>query len=550
MRTLSHISTRLKIVALLIFGVTFLKNSNAQASFIKVCPGNEFDYSNCIVNTPEKGLWVIGSTNSYGSGNYDVYVIKVDSNNEVLWSKTFDWGKNEYGLSAVVTQDNGLAITGYANVSKFTDSGWDCFVLKLDASGHSLWCKSITTPREDYANGITQTGNGDLLIAGSTRSYGKGLNDIYLAKFTHRGILVWTKTLGTPNEDLAYSITAVKNGFTIAGAANGYMPFVAKLDTAGNIVWSKNFTVSGNSTGSFNSIIQTADHGFAATGFIGLSGRGNDVLTIKLLTNGNIEWAKTSGNDGDDKGNGITEDRAGNIISTGYFDYARKGFLQSLNVAKLDHSGNLVWNKTITQEIEASGSSVTCAANGENIAAGLIWQTSNGYLYKPDIYLTSFGGDGSLCGTTATQTAFQNFIPHADNLHFDVSGGGTVINNKVTSYTGGALTNSCSQFSPKGAAENKSTISKIETNTKDFKVLIAPNPVKNNILNLYFNCKAASDLMMQILSADGKLMITHKLTLPAHASNTSVNIASLTPGIYLLKLNNNFVGQTIKFIKE
>ncbi len=550
MKTLSSITTILKIAVLLTCGVVFLQISNAQSSFIKVCTGKEFDYSNCVVNTPDKGLWVIGSTNSYGSGNYDVYVIKVDSNNEMLWSKTFDWGKNEYGLSAVVTQDNGLAVTGYSNDSKFSDSGWDCFVLKLDAAGNSLWCKSVSTPKEDYANGITQTGNGDLLIAGSTHSYGMGLNDIYLAKLTSRGKLLWTKTLGTPNEDLAYSITAVKNGFTIAGAANGYMPFIAKLDTAGNIVWSKNFTVSGSSTGSFNSVIQTADHGFAATGFIGLSSRGNDVLTIKLLPNGKTEWAKTSGNEGDDKGNGITEDNNGNIISTGYFDYARNGFLQSLNIAKVDHSGNLVWNKTITQQIEASGSSVTYAANGEYIAAGLLWQTSDGYLYKPDIYLTSFSGDGNLCGTTATQNAFQNFSPQADDLHFDVSGGGTIINNKVSSYTGGSLTNSCSQFSANNFAENKSTGSKIKAATKGFTVLIAPNPVKNNNLNLYFNSIVACSLLMQISSIDGRLMIAQKITLPAHAWNTSINIASLTPGIYLLKLTNNLVEQTIKFIKE
>ncbi|HRI20268.1 MAG TPA: T9SS type A sorting domain-containing protein [Panacibacter sp.] len=543
----THYIKTVVLLATALFIFQFLK---AQSSFRKVCDGTEFDYGNCVIQTPDNGICIVGSTNSYGSGNYDIYVIRLDSNAQLQWSKTFDWGKNEYGLSATVTSDKGIAITGYSNISKFSDSAWDCFVLKLDARGNAIWCKSIAAPKEDNANGITQNARGDLIIAGSTRSYGKGANDIYLAKLTSAGELLWTKTLGTPYEDIAYSITLTKNGFAIAGAADGFMPFLAKLDTDGNILWNKIITQEGSSIGSFNSVAQTNDNGFVATGFIKTNNRGYDQLIVRMAAAGTVEWGRVSGNEGDDKGNSVVEDKKGNLILTGYYDYARVGFAQSLDVAKINHAGKLLWNKTITEQFEAIGSSIISSAKGGYVATGSVWQTIDGYLYKPDIYLAKFDTEGGICGAAVTQNNMQNFIPYIPSLNFNQSQGGNLISNIVKVYNGGFMQDHCILTTLSQHSEDQLNTDKRKVPSNAINAAIAPNPVKNNDLGIHFNGTNATSLLLNIVSIEGRVMMTKKLNLPAQTWSTNINIAALPAGVYVLKLSDNTVSQTIKFIKD
>ncbi|MEP7317498.1 MAG: T9SS type A sorting domain-containing protein [Panacibacter sp.] len=534
--------------SLLLFVIPLLicQHVYAQYTFRKVNGGNEFDYGNCVLETPDKGLCIIGSTSSFGSGNDDVYIVKLDSSGNMQWSKTFDWGRKEYGLSAVITRDKGIAVTGYCFISFFSDTLWDAFVLKLDSKGNTLWNKTIGGSGQDYGRNIIENLKGELLISGCTRSYGKGLNDIYLTKLTPQGDLVWSKTYGTTGDDIAYSVTATRGGFAFAGASNGFRPFVTKCDSSGNVIWSK--TISGNTValGAFNSIIQTDDNGLALTGYTKTSTRGYDVLNVKLASNGKVEWFAVLGDQGDDKGNSIIQDKRGNYVITGYVDYARRGHSQSLNLIKISRAGVLLWHRTITEQLDAIGNSVIRWNNDGYVVAGAAWQNVGGDLYKPDLYLAQFDTLGIICGTAGSYNSLRKLTPHVEELNFDTSNGCIVTASIVNTYTGGAFSDECP---PPVMAATEITEQKMLQKVRPFHITVIPNPVTNGVLRLRIDNNSETSIQWSITDMKGSLVFTQNMQVPAQSSYTNINISKLPPGIYVLKANNNFVQESIKFIK-
>lgn len=547
---LLHISFRTTALIVLYFSST--QYLLAQATSRKLNGGNEFDYGNCIIQTPDKGICIVGSTNSFGSGNYDVYVIRLDSNYAQQWSKTFDWGKNEYGSSVVYTKDNGIAITGYCTSSQFYDSLCDGFVLKLNANGKPLWCKSVGGSKAEDLNGIIETKKGELIAAGSTRSYGSGLNDIYITKLSADGALIWTKTLGTTNEDIAYSITETNKGFAVCGMSGNFLPFVANCDSNGNALWSRSIAANNSGSGVFNSIIKTNDNGFALTGYTSTSKSGYDVFTTKLTSKGAEQWSVRVGNSGDDKGNAIIQDKNGNYIINGYANYARRGFLQSLYLIKLNTTGSLIWNKTITEETDAIGTSVCRSRENAYIVTGSAWKTANGYLYKPDIYLAKFDTLGTICGISTADNDLRTVSPYISNLNCISSNGGALTDNIVNTSSGGDFTELCSgvatgKLMESPAKESSQVQQPVPANS--FKIKLLQNPVNNGMLTLQYNTGVHKNMQFSLVNMQGKIVYAKKVLFSPQSGIVKIDINTCKKGYYLLNMSDGITQQSIKFMK-
>ena len=83
---------------------------NGNEIWYKKFGGNSYDKASSILAT-EDGYLIIGSTSSYGNGNYDMFVIKTDKNGKKLWQNTYGEVMNEYGYAAEKTSD-GFLIKG------------------------------------------------------------------------------------------------------------------------------------------------------------------------------------------------------------------------------------------------------------------------------------------------------------------------------------------------------------------------------------------------------------------------------------------------------
>lgn len=83
---------------------------NGNEMWFKKFGGNSYDIANSIIAT-EGGYLIIGSTSSYGKGNYDIFVIKTDKQGNKIWQNTYGDFYNDYGYTAEIT-DNGYLIKG------------------------------------------------------------------------------------------------------------------------------------------------------------------------------------------------------------------------------------------------------------------------------------------------------------------------------------------------------------------------------------------------------------------------------------------------------
>ncbi len=115
-----------------------------------------------------------------GVGSGDVYLVKTDSLGDTLWTKTYGGNYPDYGLSVIRTPDGGYIITG-ATLS-YGAGSWDVYLLKIDSLGNTLWTKTYGGGEGDEGWFLSPTSDGGFIITGYTESYGAGHADVYLIK--------------------------------------------------------------------------------------------------------------------------------------------------------------------------------------------------------------------------------------------------------------------------------------------------------------------------------------------------------------------------------
>ncbi len=105
----------------------------------RIIGGTSYDKAGQVVRTNEGNYIVVGSTSSFGKGNYDVLVAKVSSNGEILWQKTYGEFLNDYGLRIVAVEDNLYQIEGTKQICATFNVSNDCFdqewLFNIDESG-------------------------------------------------------------------------------------------------------------------------------------------------------------------------------------------------------------------------------------------------------------------------------------------------------------------------------------------------------------------------------------------------------------------------------
>ncbi|MBU4510286.1 hypothetical protein KJ830_04470, partial [bacterium] len=299
----------------------------------------------------------------------------------IEWDKTFGGSNDDGARSIVQTTDGGYAIAGYTS-SKGAGKE-DIWVIRLDPGGNMLWDKTFGGSDLDVAYSIIQTTDGGYVVAGLTESKGAGEVDAWVIKLDHGGNIVWDKTFGGSEDEFGKSIIQTIDGdYIVAGStrskgAGSFDAWVIKLDHGGNIVWDKTFGKSGYDWA--NHIIQTTDGGYAIAGYTSSKGAGElDAWVIKLDHGGNIVWDKTFG--------GSEDDWAGPIIQTINGDYIVAGSTKSKGAGsediwlmKLDHEGNMLWDKTF-------------GGSDRDFANSIIKTTDKGYMLAGFTFSKGAGG--------------------------------------------------------------------------------------------------------------------------------------------------------------
>jgi len=103
--------------------------------------GNNYDEGNCCIELSDKSYVLFGRTDSYGNGQEDFYLLKIDSTGNQLWQKTYGGSKNENGLYVEQTYDKGFILSGWTN--SFGAGDYDGYIVKTDSNGNFKWKKTF-----------------------------------------------------------------------------------------------------------------------------------------------------------------------------------------------------------------------------------------------------------------------------------------------------------------------------------------------------------------------------------------------------------------------
>lgn len=218
-------------------------DSSGNKTWDKVFSTSINDYSSSIQQTTDGGYIVAGTVTpySYQEGDADVWVFKIDAAGNEVWSKTFGDSADDWGKSVRQTTDGGYIVAG--NTESYGAGEYDIWLLKLDSLGNEMWSKTFGGSADDSGSSVEQTADGGYIIAGYTESYGLGEKDVWVLKTDSLGSRAWEKTYGDTANDAANSIQQAKDGgFIVAGYTDCVGPepscdadiWVLKIDSSGN----------------------------------------------------------------------------------------------------------------------------------------------------------------------------------------------------------------------------------------------------------------------------------------------------------------------------
>ena len=146
----------------------------------KTYGGSGDDGGSSVQQTTDGGYIIAGGTESYGAGNSDVWLIKTDALGDTLWTKTFGGNGKEYGGSVQQTSDGGYIIEG--STESYGAGNSDVWLIKTDASGDEVWTKTFGGSDWDGGGSVQQTFDGGYIVTGYTYSYGQGDSDVWLIR--------------------------------------------------------------------------------------------------------------------------------------------------------------------------------------------------------------------------------------------------------------------------------------------------------------------------------------------------------------------------------
>ena len=200
-------------VLLVPYALFIIKTIPLQAQGIEwedIFGGVNNDKGYSVQETSDGGYILAGYTYSFGTGESDVYLIKLDSNGDTIWTKTYGGDSYDVGYSVQETSDGGYIIVGYTY--SFGAGESDVYLIKTDSNGNVLWTKTFGGASYDMGYSVQETSDGGYIITGYTDSFGAGGSDVYLIKTDSNGNIAWTRTYGGSSSEAGYSVRETPDG--------------------------------------------------------------------------------------------------------------------------------------------------------------------------------------------------------------------------------------------------------------------------------------------------------------------------------------------------
>jgi len=409
------------LFVLLLINTVYAENSTPQYHwFASINVGSTYYQMSAedAVSDGQGFLYVVGGTRPHG-GTYDVFVAKINlSNGSIAWVKSIGGGNDDYGEDIVLYGGSFLYITGYT--SSYGAGDFDIFLAKLNTDDGSLeWLLTIGTSNREKAYALTLGDNGSIYITGACEGYDttlcvikinpesksvewfrlyggsnydtgydiaysngvvyvagttiateyKKYYDVYvLAINSSNGELLWSMAFGTPGTgdtpDDGQAIKVVNNSLYVAGMYGGGKFFLAEINRSSQeFIWARTYGM--DTYGGEMDLEYIEGGGLVLGGSTASFGAGSaDMVVANLYSeDGSIKWVRTLGGGKIDRCNGLTVSPKGYIYAVGQtssFTEIEYGFNIVVALVSETIEDTLTWlNSTGWSQVQVTAPTIT-----------------------------------------------------------------------------------------------------------------------------------------------------------------------------------------------
>lgn len=227
------------------------------------------DTAHAIQELAAGGYIVVGTTNSFGAGNLDVYYTFLNAAGAVTSTMTVGTAGNDYAYSVQQTTDGGYIVAGA--------TGNDYWLIKINNIGNVSWESTYGGASSDIAYSVRQTAEGGFIVLGHSLSFGAGQYDMWALKTDKDGLLAppgpdrWQYAYGGASNDHGFSVIQTSDGgYMLAGITQSFGliredGWLVKIDSTGGGEWANRYGNAG--FGDFaDQVIEKAGGGYAFGG--------------------------------------------------------------------------------------------------------------------------------------------------------------------------------------------------------------------------------------------------------------------------------------------
>lgn len=273
-------------------------NANGDSLWSRMYGGDDWEECWFVKQVADGGYILAGKTRSYGSGQLDYWLVKTDSDGNMVWNRTYGTDAVDDLRAAVQTLDGGYALAGYTY--PFGSSDKNYWLVKTNAAGDSLWSRTYGGSGADWCLGIEQTADGGFVLVGYTDSFSAGEDDIWIIRTDANGDSLWSRTYGGVQDEYGQSVKKTPDGgFLLCGGAQSFGAgnwdlWLLKTDANGDTLWTRTF--GGDSTDAGIAVSLSRGGGCVVGGNTRSLGMGNaDAWLIRLDEDGDSLWSLTAG---------------------------------------------------------------------------------------------------------------------------------------------------------------------------------------------------------------------------------------------------------------
>ena len=357
--------------------------------------------------TADEGFVLTGYVVQKDSG-YDVLLAKVDAHGDIVWHQIYGGSGCDMGFRMNATSDGGYIIVGTTN--SFGNGDKDVYVIKTDAFGDTVFTRTYDNSPMDQGSSIFESAEGGYIIGAVTSSGGSDGKDICILKTDSRGYLKERKVLNHPGDQGIYDfkdkwdnslpnltgeISPDGDGFIMVTCTHSspdcdWNIWILKFDSNADTVWTKHLGGLYNENAPFLSIRNCSDHGYIVTASTRSFGMGtpyhSNALLTKMDTQGEIEWMRAIGDENENQAWDGCQTSDGGYIFCG-ISCPLSSDRDNTHLVRMDADGDTLWTLQFREDAQSAAIRILQLEGGEYVIAGYAstsGNVSNAFLMKVD----------------------------------------------------------------------------------------------------------------------------------------------------------------------